>query len=422
MKIFKFVVLQDMRFNNSGFKPQFCKIESAVRDLKKGRLIIVTDDEDRENEGDLVAAAEFATPKIINFMASEGRGLICTPVSNEIAERLKLCPMVENNTESEGCNFTISVDYRHGTKTGISAFDRSKTVQGIIDNTSKPNDFRRPGHTFPLIAKDGGVLVRAGHTEASVDLMKIADLKPAAVICEILWINGEMCRGENLMMFAKAHNLKIISIRDLIKYRILREKLVEKKVETDLETEYGKFRIMVYKDMLSGKNHIVLMKGRINSPTLVRVHSECVTSEIFKSLKCDCGAQLDAAMKKIANEGGVLLYLKQEGRGIGLVNKLRAYDLQKKGHDTVEANQLLGFGDDLREYGIGAQILRDIGVKKMILMTNNPRKIIGLDGFGLKIVDRVPVEIAPTKYNFKYLKTKKIKLGHLLNLIDEKRN
>lgn len=276
---------------------------------------------------------------------------------------------------------------------------------------------------FPLVAKDGGVLVRAGHTEAAVDLMRLANLQPAAVICEILWINGEMCRGNNLMMFAKAHELKIISIRDLIKYRISREKLVEKKVETDLETEYGKFRIMVYKDKISGKNHIVLVKGKISGlPVLVRVHSECVTSEIFKSVKCDCASQLDAAMRKIASEGGVLLYLRQEGRGIGLINKLRAYDLQKKGHDTVEANQLLGLSDDLREYGIGAQILRDIGIKKMILMTNNPRKIIGLEGFGLQIIDRMAIEIAPTKHTRGYLKIKKLKLGHLLNLVDEKRN
>lgn len=411
-----------MQFNNSGRRPRFCKIDSAVRDLKKGKIIIVVDDEDRENEGDLVIAAEHATPKIINFMASEGRGLICAPVSADIAERLELSPMVENNEEAEGCNFTVSIDYRHGTKTGISTFDRAATVVALADSKSRPNDFRRPGHMFPLVARDGGVLVRAGHTEAAIDLMRLAGLRPAAAICEILWINGEMARGSNLMMFAKAHNLKIISIRDLIKYRISREKLVEKKVETDLETEYGKFRIMIYEDMLSGKNHIALVKGKIGSPALVRVHSECVTSEIFKSVKCDCAAQLDAAMKKIASEGGVLLYLKQEGRGIGLVNKLRAYDLQKKGCDTVEANQLLGLADDLREYGIGAQILRDIGVKKMILMTNNPRKIIGLDGFGLQIVNRIPIEIAPTEHTFKYLRAKKLKLGHLLNLIDEKRN
>ncbi|MBI5152341.1 3,4-dihydroxy-2-butanone-4-phosphate synthase [Candidatus Peregrinibacteria bacterium] len=420
-----------MRFNNSGRRPQICKqvccwrskIASAVKDLRKGKIIIVVDDEDRENEGDLVCAAEFATPKIINFMASEGRGLICAPISNEISQRLELCSMVENNNESEGCNFTVSVDYKHGTKTGISAFDRARTVAALINPASRPNDFRRPGHMFPLVAKDGGVLVRAGHTEAAVDLMRLANLQPAAVICEILWINGEMCRGNNLMMFAKAHELKIISIRDLIKYRISREKLVEKKVETDLETEYGKFRIMVYKDKISGKNHIVLVKGKISGlPVLVRVHSECVTSEIFKSVKCDCASQLDAAMRKIASEGGVLLYLRQEGRGIGLINKLRAYDLQKKGHDTVEANQLLGLSDDLREYGIGAQILRDIGIKKMILMTNNPRKIIGLEGFGLQIIDRMAIEIAPTKHTRGYLKIKKLKLGHLLNLVDEKRN
>ncbi len=412
-----------MRFNNSGRKPQFCKIESAVRDLKKGKIIVVVDDEDRENEGDLVCAAEKAGPEIINFMVSEGRGLVCVPISGEIARKLELCPMVEKNTESTGCNFTVSVDYKHGTKSGISAFDRAKTVQAIVNGGARPENFRRPGHIFPLVAKEGGVLVRAGHTEASIDLVKMAGLKPAAVICEVLWINGDMCRGENLAMFAKAHKLKIISIRDLIKYRICEEKLVEKKADTMLETEYGKFRIMIYEDKISGKNHIALLKGKISgAPVLVRVHSECVTGEIFKSLKCDCGQQLDTALKKISLEGGVLLYLKQEGRGIGLVNKLKAYDLQNKGYDTVEANHMLGFKDDLREYGIGAQILRDMGIKKMILMTNNPRKIIGLDGFGLKVVDRVPIEIKPTKHNLNYLKTKKIKLGHLLNFIDEKRN
>jgi len=412
-----------MQSNNKNYKLRFSKIDSAIDDLKNGKMIIVVDDEDRENEGDLVCAAEKATPEIINFMVSEGRGLVCAPISKEIANRLNLQPMVEYNTESSKCNFTVSIDYKHDTKSGISAFDRSKTIQALANDSTTAADFRRPGHVFPLIAKEGGVLVRAGHTEASIDLMRLAGLKNAAVICEILWINGDMCRGGNLAMFAKAHHLKIISIRDLIKYRVRQEKLVERKADTMIETEYGKFRIMVYEDKVFDKNHIVLLKGNINkSPILVRVHSECVTSEIFKSLRCDCGAQLDMALRKIAKEGGVLLYLKQEGRGIGLINKLKAYDLQNQGYDTVEANHMLGFKDDLREYGIGAQILRDLGIKKMILMTNNPRKIVGLDGFGLKVVGRVPIEIKPTKQNYQYLKTKKIKLGHILNFIDESQN
>ncbi|KKQ68987.1 MAG: GTP cyclohydrolase-2, 3,4-dihydroxy 2-butanone 4-phosphate synthase / GTP cyclohydrolase II [Candidatus Peregrinibacteria bacterium GW2011_GWF2_38_29] len=408
MKTSKFVGLQDMEFN---------KIEDAILDIKNGKIVIVADDEDRENEGDLVCAAEKVTPELINFMSMEGRGLICTPVSSEIARRLGFCPMVESNSESSGCNFAISVDYIKGTTTGISAFDRAKTVKAIIDMKSKPEDFLKPGHTFPLIAKDGGVLVRAGHTEAATDLAKLAGFKPAAVICEILWIDGTMARGENLKRFAKAHNLKIVSIKDLIKYRTQKEKLIEKKVETEIPTEYGKFKMVVYEDGISMKQHIALIKGKIDSKKemLVRVHSECITGEIFKSTKCDCGAQLDFAMKKIGKSGGVLLYLKQEGRGIGLVNKLKAYNLQNKGYDTVEANKMLGFNDDLREYGIGAQILKDIGVKDMILMTNNPRKIVGLDGFGLKIVKRMPIQIKPTKGNLEYLKTKQIKMGHIFS-------
>ncbi|MBT3704846.1 bifunctional 3,4-dihydroxy-2-butanone-4-phosphate synthase/GTP cyclohydrolase II [Candidatus Peregrinibacteria bacterium] len=397
--------------------PKFNNIEKAISDLKDGKMIIVIDDEDRENEGDLMMAADKVSKESINFMAKEGRGLICTPLTEDIARRLQFNPMVENNKEAHKCNFTVTVDYNKDTTTGISASDRTKTILAIVSEKSDPDDFSKPGHVFPLIARDGGVLVRAGHTEAAVDLMKLSDLSPVGVICEISRDDGEMARGDELKNFAKKHDLEIITIKDLIEYRRTREKLVEKSAETSLPTSYGDFRMVVYKSSVDEKEHIALVNGDVDGKkdVLVRVHSECITGDLFESLRCDCGTQLEVALEKISKaKRGVLLYMRQEGRGIGLVNKLKCYNLQDEGLDTVDANEELGFDGDLRDYGIGAQILYDLGVTSFDLMTNNPAKVVGLEGHGLKITKRIPIEIKPTDRNRDYLKTKKQKMGHIL--------
>lgn len=392
-------------------------ISSALKELKAGKMIIVIDDEDRENEGDLIMAADFVTPDAINFMAKEGRGLICVPIEEELAYRLNFHPMVTN--ADGNCNFTVSVDAKDGITTGISAAERANTIKKITESKSTANDFIRPGHIFPLMAKQGGVLVRAGHTEASVDLMKQANLSPIGVICEIMNDNGTMARLPDLKKFAKKHNLQIITIKDLINYRSKNEKLITKEAESNLSTGYGKFKLHVYKSKIDLKEHVALTLGNIKKGnTLVRVHSECLTGDIFGSKHCDCGEQLDKSLEIIAKNGsGVLLYMKQEGRGIGLANKIKAYKLQEQGLDTVEANHQLGFKGDLRDYGIGAQILADLGVKEIELLTNNPKKVIGLEGYGLNISKRVPIEIKPNKVNLKYLEVKKNKMGHLLKNI-----
>lgn len=395
----------------------FSTIPAALEDFQKGKILIVTDDENRENEGDFVAAGAKITPETINFMAIHGRGLICVPITEQRARELHLTPMVPMNTEYQGTNFTISVDVKRKTTTGISASDRAKTIAALADSQSKFDDFSRPGHVFPLMGKNGGVLVRAGHTEAGLDLSKLSKLAEIAVICEITREDGEMARLPDLIPLAKKYGLKIITIKDLIEYRRRTEKLIKKEVEAPFENAYGKFTIMVYSNSIDRREHVVLKKGNITGKkdVLVRVHSECMTGDVFGSIACDCHPQIEAAMKKIQKNGeGVLLYMRQEGRGIGLINKLKAYKLQKKGLDTVEANKKLGFKDDLREYGLGAQILADIGLSTIHLMTNNPKKIIGLEGYGLKVTKRVPLEIQPTKKTRRYLNTKKQKMGHLL--------
>ncbi|RIX53438.1 bifunctional 3,4-dihydroxy-2-butanone-4-phosphate synthase/GTP cyclohydrolase II [Paenibacillus nanensis] len=396
----------------------FDSIEEAVHDLKQGRPIIVVDDEDRENEGDLIALAETATPDVINFMITEARGLVCAPITQERAEELDLPPMVAHNTDYHGTAFTVSVDHV-STTTGISAYERSLTVKALIDPEAKASDFRRPGHIFPLIAKAGGVLRRAGHTEAAIDLAHLAGSKPAAVICEIIKEDGTMARLPDLAEFKAKHGLKLITIQDLIRYRNAKEKLVERAVDVKMPTDFGQFRAVAYTNQVDQKEHVALVKGEIKPdvPTLVRVHSECLTGDVFHSHRCDCGPQLAAALKQIDEAGsGVLLYMRQEGRGIGLINKLKAYELQEQGFDTVEANIKLGFAPDLREYGIGAQILKDLGVSKMRLLTNNPRKIKGLEGYGLEVVERVPIQMEANESNRNYLRTKQAKLGHMLRI------
>jgi len=399
----------------------FDTIEDAIADLMEGKSVIVVDDEDRENEGDLIALADKATPEIINFMIREARGLLCVPITQERADALDLPPMVSHNTDYHGTAFTVSVDHS-STTTGISAPERSISVKALIDPTTKPGDFRRPGHIFPLIAKKGGVLRRAGHTEAAIDLARLCGSSPAAVICEIIKEDGTMARMPDLEEFAKQHSLKLITIKDLIHYRNEKEKLVKREVEVKMPTDFGTFQAIAYTNEVDNKEHVAFVKGRIDGsqPVLVRVHSECLTGDVFHSHRCDCGPQLEAALKQIDEAGsGVLLYMRQEGRGIGLINKLRAYSLQEQGLDTVDANIKLGFAPDLRDYGIGAQILKDIGIKDIRLLTNNPRKIKGLEGYGLNVVERVPIQMAENKDNTKYLHTKKAKLGHILSFKGE---
>lgn len=401
-------------------KMRFYSIESALEDLKAGKVLIVVDDEDRENEGDFVAAAEHITAETINFFVKEGRGVVCAPLTNERARALMLEPMVDANTSLHETPFTVSVDYIHGTTTGVSAADRAATVQALINPGVNPSDFARPGHIFPLRASDGGVLRRAGHTEAVVDLCRIAGLSPAGVLCEILNEDGTMARVPELMGLSSKFSLKIITVRSLIEYRMQRETLVQRIVTTTLPTFIGEFQLHLYRSQTDEKEHIALTKGDISAeaPVLVRVHSECLTGDVFGSRRCDCNEQLIASMQQVEKEGrGIVLYMRQEGRGIGLVNKLKAYRLQDEGMDTVEANEKLGFRPDLRDYGIGAQILRDLGVSKMRLMTNNPKKVVGLHGYGLEIVERVPLEIDPNFHNQRYLTAKRDKLGHLI-LID----
>lgn len=398
---------------------KFNTVEDAIKDIKKGKIIIVVDNPNRENEGDLLMAAEKVTGEAINFMAKYGRGLICMPVEEKILKDLKIGPMVEKNTDNHETAFTVAIDHLD-TTTGISAFERALTIQKVLDKSSKPDDFRRPGHVFPLIAKKGGVLERNGHTEAAVDLSKLAGLKGAGVICEIMKDDGTMARTLDLIKFANEHNLKIITIKDLIEYRRKmdeKEILVERVVETKMPTRYGDFKMFGFINKLNGEHHVALVKGEINekNEVLTRVHSECLTGDALGSKRCDCGEQYDAAMKRIAEEGcGILLYMRQEGRGIGLINKLKAYSIQDKGFDTVEANEMLGFPADMRSYDVAAAILKDLGVSKVNLMTNNPRKIDGLESYGIEIVNRVPIKMNHNEKNEFYLQTKKEKLGHML--------
>ena len=397
-----------------------CTVEEAIQELRQGRMIILVDDEGRENEGDLTMAAEFVTPEAINFMAKYGRGLICLALDSGIVDRLDLPLMVRDNSSQFGTGFTISIEAKRGVTTGISAADRAVTIRTAIADGSGPGDLARPGHVFPLRAREGGVLVRTGQTEGSVDLCRIAGLKPGAVICEVMNDDGTMARRPQLEAFSREHGIKICTIADVIAYRMRTEILVKEVVRVPLPTPYGDFELIGFENDVDHKEHVALVKGEINSeePVLVRVHSECLTGDVFHSARCDCGDQLHRAMEMIEEEGkGVIVYMRQEGRGIGLINKIKAYHLQENGRDTVEANVELGFAPDLRDYGLGAQILVALGVRKMRMMTNNPKKIIGLEGYGLEVVDRVPIEIPPTEENKKYLKTKKEKMGHILEVV-----
>lgn len=403
---------------NMDFK--FNTIEEAIADIKKGKMIVVVDDEDRENEGDLVCAAEFATPANINFMITHGRGLVCVPMLSDLANKLKITPMVDKNQDPKGTAFTVSVDatQKYGVSTGISAFDRAKTIEVMLDEKSTAEDLSRPGHIFPLVAKEGGVLQRAGHTEASIDIARLAGLKPMGVICEIINEDGQMSRLPELQLFVKKHKLKLISIADLIKYLIKESSFIEQTEAVNMPTMFGDFRIVGFENKNTGEHHLAIIKGDRGDGenVLVRVHSECFTGDVLGSLRCDCRSQLHEALELIEKEGrGVVIYLRQEGRGIGLINKLKAYQLQDQGRDTIQANEDLGFDADLRDYGVGAQILHSLGIKSIRLLTNNPRKIVGLEGYGIKITERVSLQIASNPHNEKYLNTKRCRMGHLLS-------
>ena len=398
-------------------------VEQAIEEIRQGRCLIIVDDEDRENEGDLTVAAEFATAEMVNFMAREGRGLVCVAMTRERLHELDLYPMVAEESALHGTAFTVSVDAKAGTTTGISAYDRARTVQALISPDTRPEDLARPGHLFPLQAKEGGVLARAGQTEASVDLARLAGLYPAAVICEIMADDGTMARMPRLVEFAREHDVPIVTVASIINYRRMRERLVQCAATSLIPTRWGTFTVHAYESIVDTKPYLALVYGKIGpQPTLVRVHSSCLTGDVFHSMRCDCGEQLERALQIIVDEGsGVLLYIQQEGRGIGLVNKIKAYELQEHGHDTVEANRLLGFAPDIRDYGIGAQILHDLGLRKIRLMTNNPGKVVGIEGMGIAVVERVPLEVPPTRDNRGYLQTKREKLGHLLTGVPDQR-
>ena len=402
--------------------PQFSTIAAAIEQIRKGRIILVVDDEDRENEGDLMMAAEHATAEAVNFMARYGRGLICVPMEGERLDDLQISMMVRDDTAPQGSAFTTTVDAKRGVTTGTSAHDRAVTIRALVDPGTRPDDLARPGHIFPLRALPGGVLRRAGHTEAAVDLARLAGCFPAAVTCEVLDDAGDMARVPELFALGRAHGLVVVTIKDLIEYRLREEKLIRRAAETRLPTEYGEFRMIAYETTVNRRVPVALVMGEVagEEPVLIRVHSECLTGDVFTSQRCDCGLQLHKALTIIGAEGrGVLVYMRDEGRGIGLLNKVRAYELQDQGMDTVEANHALGFGADLRHYGIGAQILVDLGLKKLRYLTNNPKKIVGIEGYGLQVVERVPLEVPPSANNRRYLETKRAKLGHMLSAFPE---
>ena len=401
---------------------EFASIEEGIDEIRAGRILVVVDDEDRENEGALVMTADRATPEAVNFMAKHGRGLICVPLPGDRLDQLQISMMVRDNTVPLGSAFTTTVDARRGVSTGTSAFDRAVTIRTLVDPAARPEDLTRPGHIFPLRALPGGVLRRAGHTEAAVDLARLAGCTPGGVICEVLDDDGGMARLPELVRLARAHRLKLITIKDLIEYRIQKEKLVRRSAETRLPTDYGEFKVLAYETTVDDRVTLALVMGDVSGeePVLMRVHSECLTGDVFGSRRCDCGPQLHKALTVISREGrGVLIYMRQEGRGIGLLNKLKAYELQDRGKDTVEANHALGFGADLRHYGIGAQILVDLGVRNLRYLTNNPKKIVGIEGYGLRVVERVPLEVPPTEENRQYLVTKREKLGHLFSIFPD---